>query len=256
MGAELPRDVGGRLIDNALAAALARVTRLGSILVASDYDGTLAPIVGDPGEAVPHGDALDAFLRIAGHPRIHAAIVSGRSADVLERLVGVHDEVTLIGNHGAVVSTTDESARVDALTTDLRSVAARFSGAHVESKPTGAAFHYRHVTDKQSAAADARQVLADHGVAAIDGKMVIEAVIGVGDKGTAVTALAQRFSAEAVVFVGDDTTDEAAFAILGPSDVSIKVGQGPTAATHRVSDTDEVALVFTTLSRHLAGDGL
>ena len=43
------------------------------------------------------------------------------------------------------------------------------------------------------------------------------------------------------VFVGDDVTDEEAFAVLGATDVTIKVGPADTIASYRLHDTDAVA---------------
>jgi trehalose 6-phosphate phosphatase len=39
-----------------------------------------------------------------------------------------------------------------------------------------------------------------------------------------------------VLYLGDDVTDEDAFRSLGPDDVTVKVGDGGTAARYRVSD--------------------
>jgi trehalose 6-phosphate phosphatase len=44
-----------------------------------------------------------------------------------------------------------------------------------------------------------------------------------------------------VVYFGDDVTDEFAFRRLGEDDVSVKVGQGETAARHRVDGPEDVA---------------
>ena len=49
---------------------------------------------------------------------------------------------------------------------------------------------------------------------------------------------------QGVLFAGDDVTDEDAFAVLGPDDVGIKVGDGHTAAQYRVADPDELAAVL------------
>ena len=43
------------------------------------------------------------------------------------------------------------------------------------------------------------------------------------------------------VFVGDDVTDEDAFAVLGATDVTVKVGAADSAARHRLHDTGAVA---------------
>jgi trehalose 6-phosphate phosphatase len=53
-----------------------------------------------------------------------------------------------------------------------------------------------------------------------------------------VTRLRGELGAAAVVYLGDDLTDEDVFRRLGPADVGIKVGEGETAAGHRVADTD------------------
>ncbi|MEK8227665.1 hypothetical protein NKG05_18495 [Oerskovia sp. M15] len=43
-------------------------------------------------------------------------------------------------------------------------------------------------------------------------------------------------------------TDEKAFAVLGATDLGIKVGPGETLARHRVADPAEAAHVLTTLA--------
>nr|MBA3294681.1 trehalose-phosphatase [Geodermatophilaceae bacterium] len=45
---------------------------------------------------------------------------------------------------------------------------------------------------------------------------------------------------------------EDAFAVLGPDDVGIKVGDGPTAASYRVADSAAVLAVLTHLADVLA----
>jgi trehalose 6-phosphate phosphatase len=69
------------------------------------------------------------------------------------------------------------------------------------------------------------------------------------DKGTALLALRDAVGADAVAYFGDDVTDEHVFALLGPGDVGVKVGQGDTAAAWRVSGPPEVAEALALLAR-------
>ena len=68
----------------------------------------------------------------------------------------------------------------------------------------------------------------------VTGKEVVEFTISSADKGDAIRALAQRTRAANTLYLGDDVTDEDAFAALGPDDLGIKVGPGPTVAGHRL----------------------
>jgi trehalose 6-phosphate phosphatase len=79
------------------------------------------------------------------------------------------------------------------------------------------------------------------GVNVKHGKDVVELTVVDTHKGNAIQQLRELLAVDAVLFVGDDLTDEDAFAVLGPDDLSVKVGPGPTSAAHRVADVDEVA---------------
>ncbi|MGB0114452.1 MAG: hypothetical protein WBP59_14625, partial [Ilumatobacteraceae bacterium] len=68
------------------------------------------------------------------------------------------------------------------------------------------------------------------------GSGVLELFTRAADKGSAMIELRARLDAATTVFVGDDVTDEEAFARLGDGDVTIKVGETPTIATHRLAD--------------------
>jgi hypothetical protein len=73
------------------------------------------------------------------------------------------------------------------------------------------------------------------------GKQVLELAVVDTSKGDAIDALRHRVGAGAVVYFGDDVTDEDAFARLQGPDVSVKVGPGASAASHRIADPLEVA---------------
>ena len=90
------------------------------------------------------------------------------------------------------------------------------------------------------------------GLVLMSGKQVVEASVVRTSKGLAITRLRDELGADAVFFAGDDVTDEAGFAALGPGDVGVKVGAGPTAAGHCVADTPTLADVLRWLADHRA----
>lgn len=231
------------MIDGELGDALQRVAGLPRLLVACDYDGTLSPIVDDPSAAIPHAPAVEALVELAELMNVGAAIISGRSRQTLATFVKTPPSVVLIGDHGARLAKTHPGAgeTVAAMSEALTTVAAEFGGAVVEAKPLGAAFHYRHVSNKDQASVAARAVATRFRARVIEGKQVIELVLGDGDKGAAIRQLQIRESYDGVVFFGDDVTDEDAFAILGDTDVGVKVGGGSTLARYRVENPVEVA---------------
>jgi trehalose-phosphatase len=84
------------------------------------------------------------------------------------------------------------------------------------------------------------------------GKEVVEIAVTDVTKGTALLRLRGLLrlpAAGGVLYVGDDVTDERAFAVLDDDagDVTVKVGDGPTAARHRVPTPEAVATLLHTL---------
>src|SRR5256886_4905035 len=71
------------------------------LLVACDYDGTLAPIVEDPSDAKPLPEAVAAVRALAALPQTTVAVVSGRALRDLATLSRLPREVHLVGSHGS-----------------------------------------------------------------------------------------------------------------------------------------------------------
>jgi trehalose 6-phosphate phosphatase len=87
----------------------------------------------------------------------------------------------------------------------------------------------------------------------LKGKMVVEIKAARGDKGAAVEELMKLkpFEGRLPVFAGDDITDETAFKAVERRDgITIKVGDGETAARYRAGD---IAQLHDWLSRQAAG---
>ena len=82
------------------------------------------------------------------------------------------------------------------------------------------------------------------------GKEVVDLTVVDVDKGVALLRLRDAWGlppgSGGVMYIGDDVTDEDAFAVLDDAsgDVTVKVGEGPTGAQHRIDDPDAVADVL------------
>lgn len=238
-----------------LVGALSELARVNRILVALDFDGTLAPEVDDPAQARAIPEARAAVLRLLALPRTRVALVSGRSLASLELVSDLPDTALLVGSHGieirldrsddAVSLDTKELRSVDVLHQVLGEVADSFDQVWLEQKPAGFALHTRLATDHNSrvahlvALSEARAELGDLTVRR--GKDVLEFSVRSTTKGDAIEHLRGYTSADAVFYAGDDVTDEDAFASLGPDDLGLKSGTGVTAADHRVAGPWQVA---------------
>ncbi|HEY8492262.1 MAG TPA: trehalose-phosphatase, partial [Myxococcota bacterium] len=241
-----------------LEEQLAALARTPVLLVATDYDGTLAPIVPDPGAARPLRESVVALRTLASQPNTHVAIVSGRALRDLAHMVGEPEDVHLVGSHGSefdpgfAQSLPSEAQALRArVEEELAGIAARVPGARIEPKPASVAFHYREAPEEL--ARDALRAVREgpgalEGVFTRHGKKVVELSVLPTHKGHALAQLRQRVGATAVCFVGDDATDEDAFAALTGPDLGVKVGEGPSLAKARVADPLEVARLLARLA--------
>ncbi len=113
-GAARPPEQAAPVADPSLREALEEFVARDRILIAVDFDGTLAPIVEDPETAEPLPLAAEAITALAGLPRTHVAVISGRPLEQLRRLVVDHAEgVALVGSHGAEIDESDMLADGD-----------------------------------------------------------------------------------------------------------------------------------------------
>ena len=236
-----------------LAEAVAALAQRRPLLVASDYDGVLAPLVGDPAAAVPLPGVAEVLARLAAHDGVVVALVSGRGVADLRAVSGFQGPYRWIGSHGAEYDgplTGQLAARRDALAERLAPLVAAVPGARLEVKPASVAVHVRQVTDRAAAAALLEQAdsVADPSLTKKPGKEVLELAVTDADKGSAVLRLRDDLGAAATVYLGDDRTDEDAFRALSPGDLTVKVGEGETVARYRVADPAAVLLLLEALA--------
>jgi trehalose 6-phosphate phosphatase len=224
-----------------LTDALARLAERRPLLLASDYDGVLAPLVDDPSSAVPLEGIADVLGRLAAVPGVTVALVSGRGLEDLRTTSGFEGRYRWIGSHGAEFDgpLRDELAsRRDALRDQLADVVTGTEGARLEVKPASVAVHVRQVPDREAGRALLAHVdsIVDPSLTKKPGKDVLEVAVTDADKGAALRRLRTDLGAAGAMYLGDDRTDEDGFRALEPDDVTVKIGNGETVARYRVAD--------------------
>lgn len=243
-----------------LVAALDRFSRRRPLLVASDYDGVLAPLVDDPSAAAPLDGVSDVLVRLASVPGVTVAMVSGRGVEDLRTTSGFPGPLRWIGSHGAEFDGPlegDLATRRDALRDRLAPVVARTPGARLEVKPASVAVHVRQVADRDAGAALIERVRssADPSLTLKPGKDVLELAVTDADKGSALRRLREETGAVAALYLGDDRTDEDGFRALGSGDdVTVKIGDGDTVARYRVEDPGAALALLERLAAELVAD--
>ncbi|WP_347041750.1 bifunctional alpha,alpha-trehalose-phosphate synthase (UDP-forming)/trehalose-phosphatase [Brachybacterium nesterenkovii] len=259
-----------------LDAALTAFASTPRILVASDFDGVLAPIVADRDAAAADPQALSALRELAESEGVNVALVSGRALEDLDARTGMPLSVVLVGSHGAEVGALphdmdagtldgdalrmdeDDQRLLESITATLEQIATKHPGAEVEVKPASAVLHTRRARGRgrinaTEAALEYARSLPD--VKVTPGKEVVEFSVVDSSKGEAIATLARACAADAWLYLGDDVTDESAFGRLGDHDLGIKVGAGDTAATFRVDSPEEVTGVLERLLALRRGEG-
>jgi trehalose 6-phosphate phosphatase len=125
--------------------------RASAMLLALDFDGTLAPIVPCPEDARVPQETSDLLLDLARSGCCTVAIVSGRSLNHLKPRMG--DEFICVGNHGLEIEGPGLSFLhpeanglrhlVDHASWDFEAAFEAVRGVRVERKVFGLTVHYR-----------------------------------------------------------------------------------------------------------------
>ncbi len=218
-----------------------------------DLDGTLAPLVARPQlvgpDPVRNGLLRDLSIALEGR----LAIVSGRSIEDVDRIIGGCVEC-VAGLHGLERRSRAKGLEAEPAHPQLEkaiAVVEAFGRTRpellIERKSLGVALHYREAPES---AADvlsfARRVAWATGLKLQEGRMVAELRCPGADKGDMVRAFMeeQPFAGHFPIFVGDDITDEDGFAAAKKLDgVGVLVGcPRETNAASRLADVQDVLL--------------
>lgn len=242
-----------------------KLSKAEHILLLSDYDGTLTPIVERPEMAdLPYAARL-LLQELMARRNFTVGIISGRALSDLKARVGLKG-VFYAGNHGLEIEgpalsfvhpVAEEFRAVGrVLHLVLKNSLSRIKGAFVEDKGLTLSVHYR-LVDGASVPEVARAFETVVGVPRLlgrvrvtEGKKVFEIRPAVDwDKGKAVFEVLASYRRahpkirSLVIFLGDDLTDEDGFkAVVKLGGVAIFVGEAPerTAAGYHLRSPGEV----------------
>ncbi len=227
----------------ALAVA-APLLRLRPLLVVSDFDGTLSPIVLDPWAARVLPLAQRALRRLASVDGVEVVILSGRGAlDVAGRArIG---GATYLGNHGVELGRLARRQRAGTLSVEVVRVPQRYVRAAeqladelprevpepwliVERKPPAVAFHFRAAPDVVEAGQRVLEAVdrldPERLLIRFPGRRVLELrPPDLPAKGDAMRRLLRERRPRAALMLGDDVSDAEAFASLAAARRSRRV---------------------------------
>jgi trehalose-phosphatase len=217
------------------------------ILLLSDFDGTLAPIVERPELAKPSENMRELLKALARQRRFTVGIVSGRALKDLQSRVGITG-IIYAGNHGLEIEGPGLSF-VYPLAEELRPILGilrqvlskalgPLAGVLVEDKGLSLSVHFRQVEEAKTE--DVKNIFERAvGVARSVGKIRVTAGKKVyevrppvsWDKGRAISMLLARYNktddwTTLPIFLGDDLTDEDGFRVIEKHrGISIFVGE-------------------------------
>jgi trehalose 6-phosphate phosphatase len=215
---------------------------LSNLLVAFDYDGTLAPIAPTPEEAVMRDDTRRLLVRVAD--RYPCVVISGRALDDLTRRLDGIPLWYVFGNHGLESSADSAPPVASAWLPALRERLPRAPGLVIEDKGYTLTLHYRDVADKPAVIAaihDAARGLP--GARTIAGIEAISLLPQDGrHKGLALQEARRQFACDTALYVGDDETDEDAFQSADRNHLlSVRIGRSHrTTARYRLDRQGDI----------------
>lgn len=233
-----------------------------------DFDGTLVELAAHP-DAVRVDDALrDSLERLTRRLDGSVAIISGRRVADIDRMLAPL-VLPVAGVHGAERRRADGTwvraplPSLDAASAYLRTWCAQHPRTWLEEKSGALALHFRGADDLENPAraaiAAARALLGETDFAVLAGKKLFELRAADVHKGAAVRAFVAEtpFRNRRPWFFGDDVTDEDAFAVVRElGGVTVKVGDGASAAEHRMREPAELRAWLYAQTSHFHEDAI
>jgi trehalose 6-phosphate phosphatase len=212
------------------SGALEAIVRAPSeTLIATDFDGTLAPFTDDPEQAYADPNAVAALGRLGEHAGA-VVVITGRPVRTVVRLgrfrkVAGLQSMIVLGQYGVERwNAADDEYLIPPDPPQIRAVAEELpkildplglAGARIEDKGRAIAVHTRSLPDSRAALAKLAAPLGDladrYGLVLGPGKNVWEIRAPGMDKGAALRAIVDETGARHLIFAGDDLGDLPAF---------------------------------------------
>lgn len=189
---------------------------LSNVLLAFDYDGTLAPITERPESAHMRRHTQRLLAKVSR--RYPCVVISGRALDDIAQRVKRIPLWYVFGNHGLEPASADATRRGPTAEwlRRLREQLPDHPGVVIEDKKHTVTIHYRGARDRRRAVAaidEAVQTLPDARV--VGGAEAVNLLPrGGAHKGVALQRALKLFACSTAIYVGDDDTDEDAFAAV------------------------------------------
>lgn len=178
----------------------------GEVLVVTDYDGTIAPIVSDPADAQPVPEVVEQLGALVPLVRC-VAVLSARDEKSLRSFLPVAG-VLLIGEKGIGALTPDENERLRDFTERAAAAVGRWPGVVIEAKPASLSIHFR---SQPEVAAELKQVLANliagSGLMMAANRLVFDVQSPRGTKVRTMCRLIREMQPAGVLYAGDSRDD-------------------------------------------------
>jgi trehalose 6-phosphate phosphatase len=196
-----------------------------------DYDGSMAPFRLNRYEARPYAGVRELLARIQSLGRTRMAVITGRPAGDIGKLLPLKPLLEVWGLHGAERLFPNGRREIEQISPatierldEVRAQLRRDSfGGLFEDKPNAAVMHWRGASPQKARSIEKRTHMLFDPLASTDGLRLLAFESGIElrvgrDKGGAVKAILEEAESDApVAYLGDDLTDEAAFRAVNSS---------------------------------------
>jgi trehalose 6-phosphate synthase/phosphatase len=218
-----------------------------SRLILLDYDGTLAPFVKKPEDAIPSDKVIDLLKKMSSDSKNKVVINSGRNHQILDKWFKGLD-LDFAAEHGMFYkedniwhkNLSEKVTWDDEILNIIQHAIDKTPRSFMEQKEASLVWHYRNV-DVWLAELRSQQLVnaligpcSRLNLQIVPGNKVVEIKPPDFTKGSEVIRRMEQHNYDFILAIGDDTTDEDMFRVLPPDGVSIKVGNFSQAAKYRI----------------------